>query len=79
MLATGGTATATADLLNRRGVTDAQMRFIALIAAPEGLARFRQNHPDIPIYVAAVDERLNETDYIVPGIGDAGDRLFGAG
>jgi uracil phosphoribosyltransferase len=79
MLATGGTAAAAADLLNRHGVPDDNITFIALLAAPEGIARFRQSHRDIPIYLAAVDERLNEHDYIVPGIGDAGDRLFGAG
>jgi uracil phosphoribosyltransferase len=79
MLATGGTAAAAADLLNRHGVPDDNITFIALLAAPEGIARFRQSHSDIPIYLAAVDERLNEHDYIVPGIGDAGDRLFGAG
>lgn len=77
MFATGGTATAAVDLLNRKGVPDDNIVFLALIAAPEGLARFRQSHPDVPIYVAAVDERLNDHDYIVPGIGDAGDRLFG--
>lgn len=77
MLATGGTAAAAADLLNRHGVPDENITFIALLAAPEGIARFRQGHPDIPIYLAAVDERLNEHDYIVPGIGDAGDRLYG--
>lgn len=79
MLATGGTATAAADLLNHKGVPDENITFLALLAAPEGIARFRQGHPDIPIYLAAVDERLNDHDYIVPGIGDAGDRLFGAG
>jgi uracil phosphoribosyltransferase len=79
MFATGGTATAAVDLLNRNGIPDENIVFLALIAAPEGLARFRQSHPDIPIYVAAIDERLNDHDYIVPGMGDAGDRLFGAG
>ncbi len=78
MLATGGTAAAAADLLNRHGISDANITFIALIAAPEGIARFRQSHPDVPVYLAAIDERLNEHDYIVPGIGDAGDRLYGA-
>ena len=78
MLATGGTAAAAADLLNRHGVPDENITFIALLAAPEGVARFRQGHPDIPIYLAAVHERLIEHDYIVPGIGDAGDRLYGA-
>lgn len=79
MFATGGTATAAVDLLNRNGIPDENITFLALIAAPEGLTRFRQSHPGIPIYVAAIDERLNDHDYIVPGIGDAGDRLFGAG
>ena len=79
MLATGGTATAAVDLLNRHGVPDENITFVALLAAPEGIARFRQGHPGIPIYLAAVDERLDEHDFIVPGIGDAGDRLFGAG
>jgi uracil phosphoribosyltransferase len=78
MFATGGTATAAVDLLNRNGVPDENITFLALIAAPEGLTRFRRSHPDIPIYVAAIDERLDAHDYIVPGIGDAGDRLFGA-
>ncbi len=78
MLATGGTAAAAADLLNRHGVPDDNITFIALLAAPEGISRFRQSHPGIPIYLAAIDERLNEHDYIVPGIGDAGDRLYGA-
>lgn len=79
MFATGGTATAAVDLLNRNGVPDENITFLALIAAPEGLTRFRQSHPTIPIYLAAIDERLNDRNYIVPGIGDAGDRLFGAG
>lgn len=77
MFATGGTASAAVDLLNRQGIADDAIRFIALLAAPEGLARFRRSHPDLPIYVAAIDERLNDDDYIVPGMGDAGDRLFG--
>jgi uracil phosphoribosyltransferase len=79
MLATGGTATASVDLLNRNGIPDEHIRVLALLAAPEGLTRFRRSLPDVPIYLAAVDERLDEHDYIVPGIGDAGDRLFGAG
>ncbi|NNE82952.1 MAG: uracil phosphoribosyltransferase [Alphaproteobacteria bacterium] len=79
MLATGGTATAAADLLNRHGIPDENIRVISLLAAPEGLARFRQSHPDIPITLGVLDDRLNEHDYIVPGLGDAGDRLFGAG
>ena len=79
MFATGGTATAAVDLLNRDGIADESIRIISLIAAPEGLARFRRSHARVPIYVAAIDERLNDHDYIVPGMGDAGDRLFGAG
>lgn len=79
MFATGGTATAAVDLLNRHGIPDENIVFLSLIAAPEGLTRFRQSHPDIPIYVAAIDTHLNDHDYIVPGMGDAGDRLFGAG
>jgi uracil phosphoribosyltransferase len=78
MFATGGTATAAVDLLNRNGIPDENVIFLSLIAAPEGLTRFRRSHPDLPIYVAAIDERLNDHDYIVPGMGDAGDRLFGA-
>ena len=77
MFATGGTATAAVDLLNGKGVPDENIAFLALIAAPEGLTRFRRSHATVPIYVAAIDERLNEHDYIVPGMGDAGDRLFG--
>ncbi|NKB47883.1 MAG: uracil phosphoribosyltransferase [Alphaproteobacteria bacterium] len=79
MFATGGTATASADLLNGKGIPDENIRVISLMAAPEGITRFRQSHPRIPIIVAALDECLNDHDYIVPGMGDAGDRLFGAG
>jgi uracil phosphoribosyltransferase len=77
MLATGHSAVAAVDLLNRNGVPDARIRLMALVAAPEGMAVFRDAHPDIPVYAAALDERLNEHAYIVPGLGDAGDRLFG--
>lgn len=77
MLATGQTAVAAVDLLCRHGVAPADIRFLSLVTAPEGLARFRDGYPDIPVFTAALDERLNEHDYIVPGIGDAGDRLFG--
>ena len=77
MLATGGSATATADVLKKWGVK--KIKFVGLIAAPEGIAAMQKAHPDIPIYIAAIDERLNERAYIVPGLGDAGDRQFGTG
>lgn len=75
MLATGGSAVATIDILKRWGVT--RIKFLGLIAAPEGVERLSIAHPDVPIHVAAVDERLNEIGFIVPGLGDAGDRQFG--
>lgn len=75
MLATGGTAVAGAARLKKWGVTD--IRYIGLIAAPEGIHALQTAHPDVPIYVAAIDSHLNETAYIVPGLGDAGDRQFG--
>lgn len=75
MLATGGSAVATVDILKRWGVT--RIKFVGLIAAPEGIERLTTAHPDVPIHVAAVDERLNEIGFIVPGLGDAGDRQFG--
>ena len=75
MLATGNSATAAASLLKTRGARD--IRFVCLLAAPEGIAHFQSEHPDIPIWTAAVDERLNEHGYILPGLGDAGDRMFG--
>jgi uracil phosphoribosyltransferase len=75
MLATGGSAVATVDILKRWGVR--RIKFLGLIAAPEGVERFRSAHPDVPIHVAAVDERLNDIGFIVPGLGDAGDRQFG--
>lgn len=77
MLATGGSATATAEVLKRWGVK--KIKFVGLIAAPEGIKAMQNAHPDIDIYVAAIDERLNEKAYIVPGLGDAGDRQFGTG
>jgi len=77
MLATGGSATACADLLKQWGVK--KIKFVGIIGAPEGIALLQKNHPDIPIHLAAVDERLNERGYIVPGLGDAGDRQFGTG
>ena len=75
MLATGGSATATVDVLKRWGVKN--IKFVGLIGAPEGVKRLQEAHPDVPIYLAALDERLNEIGYIVPGLGDAGDRQFG--
>jgi uracil phosphoribosyltransferase len=77
MLATGHSAVAAVDILNRRGVTDANIRLMALVAAPEGMRVFTEAHPTIPVYAAALDEYLNDHAYIVPGLGDAGDRLFG--
>ncbi|HEY2783391.1 MAG TPA: uracil phosphoribosyltransferase [Fimbriiglobus sp.] len=75
MLATGGSAIATLDILKRTGA--ANVKFVGLIAAPEGVNRLQEAHPDVPIYLAAVDDHLNELGYIVPGLGDAGDRQFG--
>jgi len=77
MLATGGSAVATVDILKRWGAN--RIKFVGVIAAPEGVRRLTTTHPDVPVYLAAVDERLNEVGYIVPGLGDAGDRLFGTG
>ncbi|MBM9536862.1 uracil phosphoribosyltransferase [Desulfobulbus alkaliphilus] len=76
MLATGGTLVASIDLLKKAGCQDISGLF--LVAAPEGIARVRQMHPEVDLYVAAIDERLNRQGYILPGIGDAGDRFFGA-
>ncbi|MDD4095649.1 MAG: uracil phosphoribosyltransferase [Oscillospiraceae bacterium] len=75
MLATGGSASAAVTFLKERGIT--QIKFMCLIAAPEGIARLQKDHPDVPIFCAAKDPRLNDHAYIVPGLGDAGDRLFG--
>lgn len=75
MLATGGTLHATIDLLKEEGCQ--QIKGIFLVAAPEGLQRIEKAHPDVDIYVAAVDEKLNEIGYILPGLGDAGDKIFG--
>jgi uracil phosphoribosyltransferase len=75
MLATGGSAIAAATFLKRAGVT--HIRFVCLVAAPEGIAAFHSHHTEIPIYTAAVDRQLNEKGYILPGLGDAGDRIFG--
>ena len=75
MLATGGTLNATIRLLKDAGCK--QVRGLFLVAAPEGIAKVRAEHPDVDIYVAAVDERLNDAGYILPGLGDAGDKIFG--
>ena len=75
MLATGGSSVAAIQMLKDRGVQN--IRFLCIIAAPEGVKRMQEAHPDVDIYVAALDERLNDHGYIVPGLGDAGDRIFG--
>ena len=77
MVATGNSAVHAVDVLKRRGVPASQLRFLAMVAAPEGVAVFQQQHPDVPIYVAGLDDGLNDHAYILPGLGDAGDRLFG--
>lgn len=77
MLATGGSATATTTILKEWGVT--KIKYVGLIAAPEGIKRMQTDHPDVPIHIGAVDSHLNEIGYIVPGLGDAGDRQFGTG
>ncbi len=75
MLATGNSAVAAVERLKE--THPKSIRFVSLLAAPEGLANFHAHHPDVPLYTAAIDERLNEHGYIVPGLGDAGDRIFG--
>jgi uracil phosphoribosyltransferase len=75
MLATGGSASAAISSIKKRGARS--IKLVCLIAAPEGISVVQENHPDVDIYVAAVDQYLNESAYIVPGLGDAGDRLFG--
>lgn len=75
MLATGNSATAAIDRLRARGAHD--IRYVCLLAAPEGIARMQAEHPDVPIWTAAIDRELNAKGYIVPGLGDAGDRLYG--
>ena len=75
MLATGGSSCDALTMLKERGCTN--IRLMCLVATPSGIAKVQQAHPDVDIYVAAVDERLNENAYIVPGLGDAGDRIFG--
>lgn len=75
MLATGNSSVAAIDLLKKAGATN--IRFLCLLAAPEGIARMKETHPDVPIVTAAIDSHLNAQGYIVPGLGDAGDRMFG--
>ena len=75
MLATGNSSAAAVDLLKQSGAKN--IRFLCLLAAPEGVARMKEAHPDVPIVTASLDERLNEVGYILPGLGDAGDRMFG--
>jgi uracil phosphoribosyltransferase len=77
MLATGGTAVATVNVLKGWGVS--KIKFVGIIGAPEGIAVMQEHHPEVPIHLAAVDEGLNEHGYILPGLGDAGDRQFGTG
>jgi uracil phosphoribosyltransferase len=75
MLATGNSSIAAVDKLKERGATN--LRFLCLLAAPEGIERFTKAHPDVPVVTAAIDSHLNEKGYIVPGLGDAGDRMYG--
>lgn len=75
MLATGNSSVAAIDLLKDAGAKN--IRFLCLLAAPEGVVRMRESHPDVPIVTAALDEKLNDVGYIIPGLGDAGDRMFG--
>lgn len=75
MLATGGSASAALTMLKEKGVNS--IHFMCIIAAPEGVKRLQEEHPDVDLYIGALDERLNEKKYIVPGLGDAGDRIFG--
>lgn len=77
MLATGHSASAAIDTLNKRGITDDCIRLMCLVAAPEGVRVVQEAHPTVPVFVASLDSHLNENAYIVPGLGDAGDRLFG--
>jgi uracil phosphoribosyltransferase len=75
MLATANSAIAAIDMLKGRGATN--LRYLCLLAAPEGIERFTTAHPDVPVFTAAIDSHLNEKGYIVPGLGDAGDRMYG--
>ncbi len=76
MLATGNSLTYACDVLNKNGIVDEQIRIMALVVAPEGIETFAAKHPKIPVYCAALDSHLDENAYIVPGLGDAGDRIF---
>ena len=75
MLATGGSASDALTKLKERGVTD--IHLMCLVGAPEGVKKIQEDHPDVPIYLASLDEKLNDHAYILPGLGDAGDRIFG--
>ena len=75
MLATGNSATAAIEKLKERGANN--IRFLCLLAAPEGIKNFSEAHPDVPVFTASIDSHLNEKGYIVPGLGDAGDRMYG--
>jgi len=75
MLATGNSSAKAIDLLKEAGAKD--IKFLCLLAAPEGIARMKEAHPDVQIITAAIDEKLNDIGYILPGLGDAGDRMFG--
>lgn len=77
MLATGGSAVATIDILKKWGVS--KIKFVGILGAPEGIQLLQEHHPEVPIHLAVVDEKLNEHGYILPGLGDAGDRQFGTG
>jgi len=77
MLATGGSCSATIQILKDAGAKN--IRLICIVGAPEGVIRITNDHPDVPVYLASLDEKLNENGYIVPGLGDAGDRLYGTG
>lgn len=77
MLATGGSAVATVDILKRWGVR--KIKFVGILAAPQGIENIQKHHPDVNIYIAGIDETLNQKGYILPGLGDAGDRQFGTG
>jgi uracil phosphoribosyltransferase len=77
MLATGHSAKHATDILVRKGVKLEQIRFMALVSAPEGVKHYQKFYPQIPIYTAALDQKLNDQKFIVPGLGDAGDRIFG--
>ena len=75
MLATGGSCIAALQMLKDKGVK--HIRFVCIIAAPEGVERMKKEHPDVDLYIGSLDEKLNDHGYIVPGLGDAGDRIFG--